>query len=236
MIDEMKMTELLLWQIAFHLIGPTILGKTESQSLGTLPMRVRTSVLSVVDAHVPNAVEFERGSDILPEPSVGHTWIRNWRFRNASLTKALEASSKREQPPFSSLDAFFNTNRLFDHDAQGRDIHVAERAFVNEVFWPLMGLSGLAEIKAQVGIVDEEGGRRAIDFVLYGEKQYAIEIEGREFHDEDLIGPDRFDDEKLRQRSLRAAGYEYVPFSWRDIVSGRALTSLAHILLSLIHI
>lgn len=72
---------------------------------------------------------------------------------------------------------------------------------------------------------DERGGGREIDFVLHGARDYAIEIEGAASHHGPYIGQKKFDDEKLRQRSIGAAGYVYTPFTFNQLKSGDALRS-----------
>ena len=70
-----------------------------------------------------------------------------------------------------------STINFIQHDSNG-DEHWAERQFIDRVFVPLCGLYGLRYLKPQVPFEDSQGIRRRIDFVLEGERRYALEIEG----------------------------------------------------------
>ena len=107
--------------------------------------------------------------------------------------------------------------------------HFAEREFVEKVLMRTLGEAGLARVEAQVEFIDQNGGTRRIDFVLHGTRDYAIEIEGATYHAESSIGSKKFADEKLRQRSLAAAGYVYQPFAYSEVKSGGALNSFGAI-------
>ncbi|WP_460378377.1 DEAD/DEAH box helicase [Thermus brockianus] len=118
--------------------------------------------------------------------------------------------------PVETLDDFVRKHRL-----QGKE-HYAEVLFLKEVYLPLFGSEGLALLLPQVGFLDEEGGERRADFILFGQRPYAIEIEGKSYHER----PDRFAREKSRQRSLTLRGVAYFPIAYDDIRSGKAREAL----------
>lgn len=124
---------------------------------------------------------------------------------------------------YASLNAYYAAHPFLLPNGTANDEHFAEREFLEQVFVPVLGSAGLSRLEPQVELRDRDSRRRRIDFVLRGEKLYAIEIEGRSFHDAGAIGEERFDDEKVRQHGLADAGYEYRPFSYAQIGSGRAL-------------
>lgn len=103
--------------------------------------------------------------------------------------------------------------------------HFAERMFLERVLRRVVGDRGLARVEAQVAFRDERGGGREIDFVLHGARDYAIEIEGAASHHGPYVGQQKFDDEKLRQRSIGAAGYIYTPYTFSQLNNGDALKS-----------
>ena len=137
-------------------------------------------------------------------------------------------------PEFSSPDAYFQHYRL-EHDENDEndenDEHWAERQFIERVFIPLCGLDGLRYLKPQVPFEDSRRIRRRIDFVLEGEKRYALEIEGQTHHDEAHLSNreearQRFNREKTRQQELTKAGFEYFPMSWGHVRDGEAEPAL----------
>ncbi|NEO38410.1 MAG: DEAD/DEAH box helicase [Moorea sp. SIOASIH] len=51
------MSELFLWQLAYHLSGSTLLGITEQEPLGSLPIPIRTATLKTVKKFKPDAID-----------------------------------------------------------------------------------------------------------------------------------------------------------------------------------
>lgn len=86
----------------------------------------------------------------------------------------------------------------------------------------VFGVRALKYLRAQEPFIDSQGKRRRIDFVLEGEKRYALEIEGASYHAAGTIGRERFEDDKRRQAELAAHGYTYLPFSMASLGSGFA--------------
>ena len=81
-------------------------------------------------------------------------------------------------------------------------------------------------LKPQVPFRDSRRIERRIDFVLDGEKRYALEIEGKTYH----AGAERFDNETARRRELTTAGFHYFPISWGDVESGTAGPALQRLI------
>jgi ATP-dependent DNA helicase RecQ len=121
-----------------------------------------------------------------------------------------------------SLDEYYQRHPALLPPRDGDDEHFAERLFLEKTVLPVLGVAGLALLEPQVPFKDLAGKPRRIDFVIEGQRKYAIEIEGKQYHDRAHISDENFDDEKLRQQSLPATGYEYRPFSYQQIVSGQA--------------
>ncbi len=149
-----------------------------------------------------------------------HWWPLEEGVKELLYERISRASqAKRDFLSVSDLEAFVELYRL-----QGRE-HYAEVRFLREVYLPLFGSEGLALLLPQVGFLDEEGGERRADFILFGRRLYAIEIEGKSYHER----PDRFAREKGRQRSLALRGIAYFPIAYDDILSGKAREALVRL-------
>lgn len=118
---------------------------------------------------------------------------------------------------------FFRNHSLEAPRPGADDEHFAERLFIERVVAPTLGKDGLKYIVPQEEFIDPDGKRRRIDFVLRGERLYALEVEGATYHAQHNLTPDSFDDETRRRRALSARGYDYRPFTYSEIVHGDAL-------------
>jgi hypothetical protein len=116
----------------------------------------------------PTQLNFEGGQ---------HATYRYWRTEPDELLKRLKTLDVERTPEFSSPDAYFQHYRLEHDESDEQDEHWAERQFIEQVFVPLCGLDGLRYLKPQVPFA----GSRRIDFVLEGERRYALEVEGLDF-------------------------------------------------------
>lgn len=77
------MNELLLWQLAYHLSGSTLLGITEQEPLGSLPLPIRTAVLKTVDQFKPDAIDLRLNKKSPLDFAEGeYEWVENWNYKN----------------------------------------------------------------------------------------------------------------------------------------------------------
>ena len=218
-----------IWQIAYHLCGITLLGKTEQEQLGALPMAVRTAIIKTISELASNSISIDWPSQKFGEISPPHPWYDNWQLTDESLKDLVNSTNTQQVLPsvrFSSPEAFFRSHKLYNLTQDGTDEHYAERRFVQEVFVPVLGLDALSSLRPQEKFHVHDGTERRIDFVLEGAKKYALEVEGWNWHGHRK----QFDGDKQRQRELIEAGYAYYPFSYTDIVSGKASIALERLI------
>ncbi|NJO77705.1 MAG: hypothetical protein HC827_03710 [Cyanobacteria bacterium RM1_2_2] len=81
------MNHFLLWQIAYHLAGSTLIGKTSNEPLGALPIPVRTAVLKTATELEPVVVNVHLREKNLSFSEGSYEWIDGWeykRFQNDS--------------------------------------------------------------------------------------------------------------------------------------------------------
>jgi ATP-dependent DNA helicase RecQ len=79
------LSELLLWQLAYHLSGCTLLGITEQESLGTLPIPIRTAVLKTVNQFNQNAIDLRLNKKSPLDFAEGeYEWVESWNYNNNS--------------------------------------------------------------------------------------------------------------------------------------------------------
>lgn len=220
------MSNELLWKLAYHLAGPTLLGKTAREPLGPLPVPIRTAVLKTVAELDPEAIAFELCKQDLLFAEGEYEWVAWWRYRDRTLGEVLRRIQVGTRLRYASTEDYYREHNLARPEGETEDEHYAERFFVEEVFWPLFGLEGLSYLRPQVPFRDSDDRQRYIDFVLEGARKYAIEIEGETYHSEEHISQERFDDETQRRRSLSDAGYDYYPFTFSEIQQGRARDAL----------
>ncbi len=222
--DDQIMSDNDLWSLSYHLCGCTLLGATSQEPLGTLPLSVRIAVLDIASRQAsarfpctfnpPTQLNYEAGQ---------HATYRYWQTDPRDLLERLAKLDVEQTPDFASPDAYFQHYQLWPtNESEANDEHWAERQFVQRIFVPLCGLKGLRYLKPQVSFTDSRRVERRIDFALEGEKRYALEIEGKTYHD----GVERFDREKARQRELTQAGFHYFPLSWKDVEGGQAESAL----------
>lgn len=93
------------------------------------------------------------------------------------------------------------------------DCEASEGLFVR-IYHNLLGDKGLDYLKPQVPFIDSIGKRRRIDFVITGELKYAIEIEGKTYHDPSAISENKHDDDVFRQQSLSEQGYKVIRITY----------------------
>ncbi|MCE7981425.1 MAG: hypothetical protein DYG89_09555 [Caldilinea sp. CFX5] len=233
-----------LWQIAYHLCGITLLGKRGNtlEPLAELPMPVRNAVLRLAHQLLPDAMILEESHKSLDYVEGAYTWIDHWYCVDQTLFARLNDPSPLSQMAFLSVDDYFTTHKLYAkahypdpktgkppkkglYGETVEDEHFAERLFVEKVFVPTFGLSTLTHLQPQVRF-GKKGQR--IDFVLEGQKRYAIEIEGYTHHRPNRLI--RFIAERRRIRALVKHGYTYYPFAYQDIQQGNAVEALNELL------
>ncbi|AFY53873.1 superfamily II DNA helicase [Rivularia sp. PCC 7116] len=79
------MSELLLWQLAYHLSGSTLLGITEQEPLGTLPIPIRTAVLKTVKQFNPDSIDLRLNKKSPLDFGEGeYEWVESWNYKNSS--------------------------------------------------------------------------------------------------------------------------------------------------------
>ncbi len=212
-----------LWPLSYHLSGCTLLGATSQEPLGALPAPLRNVALAIAAEQAPARFKciFNPPTQLHYEAGQHRTY-RYWRTDPDDLLTQLANLAADRTPIFPSAEAYFQHYQLYPGENDNQDEHWAERQFIERVFIPLCGLDGLRYLKPQVPFRDSRRIERRIDFVLDGEKRYALEVEGKTYHD----GPDRFDREKARQRELLQAGFHYFPLTWSDIEQGEAQSTL----------
>lgn len=216
-----------LWPLSYHLCGCTLLGPTSQEPLGALPLPIRLAVLDTAAKQAPEhfkcafypptQLNFEGGQ---------HATYRYWRTEPDKLLERLKTLDVERTPEFSSPEAYFQHYQLYPGETDDQDEHWAERQFIERVFVPLCGLDGLRYLKPQVAFRDSRRIERRIDFVLEGERRYALEIEGKTYH----AGAERFDSETARRRELIQAGFHYFPMSWGDVETGEAGPALRRLI------
>lgn len=211
-----------IWQIAYHLCGVTILGRTEYELLGALPIPIRSIVLEVANEVAPDLVEIDIAEDSLTFLDGVCRRVRQWRFTNPQLAEYMVENQQTSYIHFTSIKDYFEYYNLLPQ-SDGKDEHYAERRFIEDVFVPILGLQGLSRLQPQESFTGTDGKKRRIDFVLKGSKAYAIEIEGETYHRVDGY----FVDETQRTRDLAMCGYTYMPFAYEAIRTDKEGTKQA---------
>lgn len=94
----------------------------------------------------------------------------------------------------------------------------AEKYFVENIFFNVLGEHGLDLLKPQHPFLDTSGHQRKIDFVIITSyKKYAIEIDGYSYHAEGAITREDFEDSTLRQNDIIQLGFQLMRFAWDTI-------------------
>jgi len=193
-------------------------------------MPIRTAVLKVVQNLDPDAINIQSrivqvdGGNKKP---IAYEYVVSWDFSGEELHNSiLEMPYDNIQYP--SLQAFINSHHLEKNIENDQDEHYAERMFLEKSFLPVFGLSGLSVIEPQFAFQElaEKGKRRRMDFVLFGEKPYAIEVRGRTYHDNSKISAECFEDDAQRTRSISDLGFIHYPFTFENIQQRRAKAKL----------
>lgn len=216
------------WQLAYQLSGLTMMSPTPEEPLGSLPVPLRSAVITLAHELAPKELDVENEQKDLIHAHGAYTWVRRWRVRNDELHNQLFKGIAPERcATYGSLDDFYKHHDLLEVPGR-KDEHYAERAFLRESFVPAFGLAGLGYLKPQAEFTEASGKRRRIDFLLNtNDGRYALKIAGYSSSQQDA---ESAKEERVRQRELSREGYRYMPFSFRDIRSGRAeagLTDLA---------
>lgn len=86
------MSELLIWQLAYHLAGCTLLGITEQEPLGPLPVPVRTAVLKTIKQSQSDVIDLRLNKKSPLDFAEGeYQWVESWNYKNDSqLNPTLE--------------------------------------------------------------------------------------------------------------------------------------------------
>ncbi len=151
------------WQLAYHLSGITLLGQTEQELLGPLPVPVRSAVLFTAQELDRDALTLTVGNEQLHFSDKTYRWVKSWSIKEAALARMLTSRKRVERETYSSADAYFKAHKLFEK-RDGQDIHFAERLFVQQAFVPVFGLVGLLYLHPQVPFESTSGRRCYIDF------------------------------------------------------------------------
>lgn len=85
------MSNQLLWQLVYHLSGLTLLGRTDREPLGSLPIPMRTAVLKIIDQQKPETIELTLLKKSPLEFTEGeYEWVDSWHDKNSYLADAIE--------------------------------------------------------------------------------------------------------------------------------------------------
>jgi ATP-dependent DNA helicase RecQ len=76
-----------LWKLVYHLAGPTLLGITDEESLGSLPVPIRTAVLKTVAEYPGEVIECKLLEESLQFTVGNYEWIDNWRYKNYQIVE-----------------------------------------------------------------------------------------------------------------------------------------------------
>jgi len=187
---------------------------------------VKTAVLEIAHEVHPDEIKrrsVERQLLKAEDPKrATYRWLESWYFVHNDVDIILQEAIPGEHPRYKSLNDFIHKYNLEKPKDSSLDEHYAERLFLEEAFLPVFGIPGLSFLQAQLQFKDASKRRRWIDFVLYGAKKYAIEIEGSTYHDSAIIPRAKFTDETQRRRSLSESGFVYKPIAFEEIKSGEA--------------
>lgn len=101
----------------------------------------------------------------------------------------------------------------------GGSINHAEKLWLEQVFFPILGENGLDFLQPQTSFHDSDGKERRIDFTMQSRfRKYAFEIDGYTYHAEGVISRDQFSDQLFRQNELQFQDYKIYRFSYDDIL------------------
>lgn len=96
------MNALLSWQLIYHLSGLTLLGITEQEPLGTLPVAIRTAVLKTIKQIQPDAIELilnQKSPLNYTDAQYNYEYVNSWSYQNysysANIAKLLEEFPER---------------------------------------------------------------------------------------------------------------------------------------------
>lgn len=100
-----------------------------------------------------------------------------------------------------------------EHGLDTEDHHL-ERRFIQEVFYPVMGRAGLADLTPQLPITRDNGRLYRLDFA-HRRALVAIEVDGHTFHAG--AGPARVAADTAREGELRRLGWTIIRFTTGQI-------------------
>jgi len=125
----------LLWQLAYHLCGLKLLGRTSQEPLGTLPVSVKTAVLEIAHEVHPDEIELrsvERQLLKAEDPKrATYRWLESWYFvHNDVKDIILQEAIPGEHPHYKSLNDFIHKYNLEKPKDSSLDEHYAERLFL----------------------------------------------------------------------------------------------------------
>ena len=142
----------------------------------------------------------------------GPSFLIDYAFRSDVASMVTSDGSFSPVPP--EVDEWLREHRLFEASEDNPDPHFAERAFIVNVFVPAFGTGALAFIEPQ-----KRFSPYIVDFQLPTTNgPVIIEVDGREYHDRERIGDDRFEYELDRQNELQALGYPVFRYPARRIL------------------
>lgn len=121
---------------------------------------------------------------------------------------------------FDSVDTWMESQGLGAQSGEGQDTHFAERAFLKNVLVPAFGLDILEKTATQRGV---PGRPYITDFQIRTPKgPVVIEVDGREYHDPQVVGPARFEKELQRQNIIVSSGLPLFRYPARRILQDPA--------------
>ncbi|MEO2030749.1 MAG: DEAD/DEAH box helicase, partial [Planctomycetaceae bacterium] len=142
----------------------------------------------------------------------GPSFLIDYAFRPDVASMVTSNESFSPVPP--EVDEWLREHGLFEASEDNPDPHFAERAFIVNVFVPAFGTGPLAFIEPQ-----KRFAPYIVDFQLPTTNgPVIIEVDGREYHDREQIGEDRFEYELDRQNQLHALGYPVFRYPARRIL------------------
>ena len=122
----------LLWRLAYHLAGPTILGRTRQEPLGSLPVPVRTAVLKTASNAAPDLIRLsDRREESLKFSEGEYEWVDGWYCLDDALLNLWTTYRPSQMlPRYLSVEDYFREHNLRPEDSDQEDEHYAERFFV----------------------------------------------------------------------------------------------------------
>lgn len=213
-----------------------------SDALNQVPWAFEGAILEELAQAYPELLEYQTERDSernTYKTENGVEYVKNnWRFENLEwrakassdarcfmdlVTEVVRNEGATRFNVLALRDYYDKYPILHEQDFEKGDVHYAERKFLENVAAPLLGVATLGRLKPQYQFKDSEGVSRYIDFVIEGEHQWAIEIDGRTYHSWNKLTKQEQDRELKRQNDITSKDFKLLRF-WKDQVdeSGKA--------------